>query len=316
MAQIEDVVQGTGKTLNKLSKNKLFWIIGGGVVVLTLLFKSRGQGQTESVVMETYPEAPPQTPAGEGTGNQLDAYTSVLDSQLNQGLQSIYGEMENMMNQNSTFMQQELMKQQQAYAGEFAEMQSALSEAMNQNQSKYQQDLLSIQAGYESQLQQLATQRQQQPIYTPPTTIRYDEYYAGSILGGESLRPDAINYGDYVVNKNSQVQFKENGNVVEHDPTGGVITYKPNGNISYDFSNMNIAPASQSLIDSVKKAATKPSAPAPKPAANPNKMNIGGHDYSVDAKGNVYKNNKYVPAENFKYIPSEVLSQAKKVKQG
>jgi hypothetical protein len=38
---------------------------------------------------------------------------------------------------------------------------------------------------------------------------------------------------------------------------------------------------------------------------------IGGHSYSVDSSGNIYKNGVFVPAENFKYLPSSVIDQAK-----
>jgi TP901 family phage tail tape measure protein len=44
---------------------------------------------------------------------------------------------------------------------------------------------------------------------------------------------------------------------------------------------------------------------------------IGGHDYGVTPDGQrIYKDNKLVPVENFKYIPTEVKELAKNLKQG
>jgi hypothetical protein len=41
---------------------------------------------------------------------------------------------------------------------------------------------------------------------------------------------------------------------------------------------------------------------------------IGGHRYYVDSSGNIFKNDKFVPAENFKYLPSSVIDTAKEKK--
>jgi hypothetical protein len=41
---------------------------------------------------------------------------------------------------------------------------------------------------------------------------------------------------------------------------------------------------------------------------------LGGQKYAVDNKGNVFKNNQFVPAEKLKYIPSQITDEAKKLK--
>ena len=49
-------------------------------------------------------------------------------------------------------------------------------------------------------------------------------------------------------------------------------------------------------------------------SSNTSNIQTQGHDYKVDANGNVWKNGNYVPAENFKWIPDEVLDVAREVK--
>lgn len=45
-------------------------------------------------------------------------------------------------------------------------------------------------------------------------------------------------------------------------------------------------------------------------------MNDGNIKYKVDKNGYIYKNGNFVPAENYKWIPNEVVEKARNVKQG
>ncbi len=100
-----------------------------------------------------------------------------------------------------------------------------------------------------------------------------------------------------------------------------------------------------SLSQAVKEVINRPAAPAPVPvsaapvpvtaavassskaltgstgssssvSSGSGKVTLGGQTYAVDSKGNVYKNNVFVPAQNLKYVPSSVLSTARQVKAG
>lgn len=54
------------------------------------------------------------------------------------------------------------------------------------------------------------------------------------------------------------------------------------------------------------------------PSSKQNRFNIGGHEYAVDAKGNIYKKKgdafEWIPPENYKYIPDQVINRARDIK--
>lgn len=308
MPEIEEVFENTTENAKRLVKNKYFWIVGGGAVALALLLsKSKNKQDDQALVVSSYPEPtePPGQPTMPDMGNQLDAYATILDSQLQQGLEAIYAEMTGYMSDLAA----EQMRQQEAMASQFAYMQSALEQAAYRNQQDYSGVIMQMQQQYETELARLA-QELQSRAYSTTQSLMTDTWYSGAIFGGQSLRPQAANYGDYVVRQDSQVMFTQDDRVIEKDIYGGVVTYYPNGNITFDYSNAYVPPAPQSLLDSVKKQASSSA------GSTSNKMTIGGHTYSVDSKGNIYKDNRYIPAENFKYIPQEVLNKAREVKRG
>jgi hypothetical protein len=45
------------------------------------------------------------------------------------------------------------------------------------------------------------------------------------------------------------------------------------------------------------------------------KGNVWGHEYVVDANGNIFKNNVFVPASNYAYLPTNVIENARMAKQ-
>lgn len=59
------------------------------------------------------------------------------------------------------------------------------------------------------------------------------------------------------------------------------------------------------------KVSTQPVQATPAASTNPNATVLGGQSYSVSATGEIFKNGVHVPAENIKYIPPEVVAQAK-----